>query len=451
MQGGDVLPLCRVRLLTRACRVAGIRFFDDGMNVTTPDRPAAAAPTANSPEFLLFLVCLFASAGQLAIDIYVPALPAMARFFSTSPQAIQSSVSGYMAAYALGQLVFGPVADAYGRKRVLAFGLIVYTLGCLLSLAAPNLETFVLARCLQGFGIATTNLLAKAIITDSFSGHALVHAFTYMSIAWGLAPIIAPVIGAHLQTWFGWRACLVFLLVYSLVMWALLWRYRETLRRPVRLELRTLTANAGKVLSSPVFQSCFLAQGLCYSILLVFNIVGPFMVQNTLHKPPTYFGFLALGIGMMYFLGGLSNRIHGPRLPSAERRLVIGTRAMTAAALAMLVLALTVGLRVWTLAAPVLVMGFCAGAMYPTLMAKGNSLFPHIAGLTSAILGCALLLVSSAMMGLAGFVSVQVLTPLAVFFVMLALTVVVMVTKLLRHLAQLQLQPQAPLKAAERG
>lgn len=421
------------------------------MNATTPDRAAPPARAQNSPEFLLFLVCLFASAGQLAIDIYVPALPAMAQFFSTSPQAIQSSVSGYMAAYALGQLVFGPVADAYGRKRVLAFGLVVYTIGCLLSLGAPNLETFVLARCLQGFGIATTNLLAKAIITDSFSGHALVHAFTYMSIAWGLAPIIAPVIGAHLQTWFGWRACLVFLLVYSLVMWALLWRYRETLKRPVRLELRTLTANAGKVLSSPVFQSCFLAQGLCYSILLVFNIVGPFMVQNTLHKPPTYFGFLALGIGMMYFLGGLSNRIHGPRLPSAERRLVIGTRAMTAAALAMLVLALTVGLRVWTLATPVLVMGFCAGAMYPTLMAKGNSLFPHIAGLTSAILGCALLLVSSAMMGLAGFVSVQVLTPLAVFFVMLALTVVVMVTKLLRHLAQLELQPQAPLKAAERG
>jgi DHA1 family 2-module integral membrane pump EmrD-like MFS transporter len=104
----------------------------------------------------------------------------------------------------------------------------------------------------------------------------------------------------------------------------------------------------------------------------------------------------------------------------------------------MLVLALTVGLRVWTLATPVLVMGFCAGAMYPTLMAKGNSLFPHIAGLTSAILGCALLLVSSAMMGLAGFVSIQVLTPLAGFFVILALTVVGMVTKLLRHLAQLQ-------------
>ena len=197
-------------------------------------------------------------------------------------------------------------------------------------------------------------------------------------------------------------------------------------------------ANAGKVLSSPVFQSCFLAQGLCYSILLVFNIVGPFMVQNTLHKPPTFFGYLALGIGMMYFLGGLSNRLHGARLPSAEQRLRIGARLMAGASIAMLVLALTVGLRVWTLATPVLVMGFCAGAMYPTLMAKGNSLFPHIAGLTSAILGCALLLVSSAMMGLAGFVSVQELTPLAVFFVILALTVVGMVTKLLRHLAQLQ-------------
>ncbi|MCP3719715.1 multidrug effflux MFS transporter [Paraburkholderia sp. CNPSo 3281] len=410
-----------------------------------PERPATAAPLANSPRFLLFLICLFASAGQLAIDIYVPALPAMARYFATSPQAIQSSVSVYLAAYALGQLIFGPISDALGRKRVLAFGLVIYTAGCLLSLAAPNLETFVLARCLQGFGIAATNLLAKAIITDSFVGTALMHAFTYMSITWGLAPIIAPVIGAHLQELFGWKACLVFLLVYSLVMWALLWRFRETLRQPVHLEPRTLIANAGKVLASPVFQSCFLAQGLCYSILLVFNVVGPFMVQNTLHRPPTFFGYLALGIGLMYFLGGLSNRLHGPRLPSPEQRLRVGARVMAGAAIAMLVLALTVGLREWTLATPVLVMGLCAGAMYPTLMAKGNSLFPHIAGLTSAILGCALLLVSSAMMGLAGFVSVHVLTPLAVFFVLLALTVVVMVTKLLRHLAQSQAAAAAAL------
>jgi DHA1 family 2-module integral membrane pump EmrD-like MFS transporter len=343
-----------------------------------------------------------------------------------------------MAAYALGQLIFGPVADAYGRKRVLAFGLVIFTIGCLLSLAAPNLETFLLARGLQGFGIATPNLLAKAIITDSFSGQALVHAFTYFSIAWGLAPIVAPVIGAHLQTWFGWQACFVFLLIYSLVMWGMLWRYRETLAQPVQLAPRSLMRNAGRVLSNPVFQSCFLAQGLCYSVLLVFNIIGPFMVQNTLHKPPTYFGYLALGVGMMYFLGVLSNRVHGSRLPRAERRLHIGARVMAAASIAMLVLALTVGLRLWTLAVPVFVMGFCAGAMYPTLMAKGNSLFPHIAGLTSAILGCALLLVSSAMMGLAGFMSVQVLTPLAVFFVLLAVTVVGMVTKLLRHLARLQ-------------
>lgn len=415
---------------------AAAALFDAFMTHTIPNPSVLPAPIQNSPRFLLFLICLFASAGQLAIDIYVPALPAMAQFFSTSPQAIQSSVSGYMVAYALGQLVFGPVADAYGRKPVLAFGLVIFTIGCLLSLAAPNLETFLLARCLQGFGIATTNLLAKAIITDSFSGQALLHAFTYMSIAWGLAPIVAPVVGAHLQTWFGWKSCLVFLLVYSVVMWALWWRYRETLRRPVRLEPRTLISNAGKVLASPVFQSCFLAQGLCYSILLVFNIVGPFMVQNTLHKPPTYFGYLALGIGMMYFLGGLSNRIHGPRLPSAEQRLQLGARVMAGTSVVMLLLALTVGLRVWTLATPVLVMGFCAGAMYPTLMAKGNSLFPHIAGLTSAILGCALLLVSSATMGLVGFLSVQILAPLAVFFVILAFGVVAMVTKLLRHLAQ---------------
>ncbi len=400
--------------------------------------------TANHPRFLLFLICAFASAGQLAIDIYVPALPTMAQFFQTSPQAIQSSVTGYLMAYAFGQLVFGPLADAYGRKRVLALGLAIFTVGCLLSMAATNLETFVFARCLQGFGIAATNLLAKAIITDSFSGVALMHAFTYMATAWGLAPIVAPVIGAHLQTLFGWRSCLTFLLLYSFAMWLVLWRYRETLKQPVQLHPKTLWKNARMVLVSPVFRSCFLAQGLCYSILLVFNIVGPFIVQNTLHKPPTYFGYVALAIGLMYFLGGISNRVHHPRLPTPEQRLRIGSRVMTGAAVLMLILAVTVGLQVWTLTSPVLLMAFCAGAMYPTLMAKGNSIFPHIAGLTSAILGFALLVVASLMMGLAGFVSIHSLTPLAVFFVVLGLTTIWMIGNLLRHL-------EVPVAAAALG
>jgi DHA1 family 2-module integral membrane pump EmrD-like MFS transporter len=390
--------------------------------------------TANHPRFLIFFICMLASAGQLAIDIYVPALPTMAQYFQTSAQAIQSSVTIYLMAYAFGQLVFGPLADAYGRKKILVLGMLMFTGGCLLTLTANNLETFILARCLQGFGIAATNLLAKAIITDSFSGMALIHAFTYMAIAWGLAPILAPVIGAHLQTAFGWRSCLTFLLIYSFVMWAVLSRYKETLKQPVHLNPKTLLKNAVMVLKSPVFQSCFLAQGLCYSILLVFNIVGPFMVQETLHKPPTYFGYLALAIGLMYFLGGISNRIHHPRLPTPEQRLRIGARVMTAAAVLMLILALTVGLEVWTLTLPVLLMAFCAGAMYPTLMAKGNSIFPHIAGLTSAILGFALLLVSSLMMGLAGFVPFHSLTPMAIFFVIVGLTVVSMVGKLLHHL-----------------
>lgn len=411
------------------------------MNPPTPTKHPA-----NAPRFLLFLVCAFASAGQLAIDIYVPALPAMARFYQATPHAIQASVTGYVVAYACGQLLFGPLSDAFGRKPVLTWGLALFSAGCVLSLLAPSLEVFVLARCLQGFGIAATNLLAKAIITDAFKGRELMNAFTYMATAWGLAPIVAPVIGAHLQTWWGWRACLTFLLLYSGLMWALLWRYRETLAQPVRLDPRTLLKNSALVLRSPVFQSCFLAQGVCYSILLVFNIVGPFMIQNTLQLPPTYFGYLALAVGLMYFLGGLSNRVHHPSLPSPEQRLRIGSRVLALAAVLMLIGAVTVGLTPWTLATPVLVMGLMAGAMYPMLMAKGNSLFPHIAGLTSAILGFALLLVSAAMMALAGFVSVHTLTPLAVFYVVLAVVVLAMVSKFLRH------QPaQGPVRVVASG
>ncbi len=134
------------------------------------------------------------------------------------------------------------------------------------------------------------------------------------------------------------------------------------------------------------------------------------MVQNTLHEPPTYFGYLALGIGMMYLLGGPREPSRGRPgvLPTAEQRLRIGARVMAATSIAMLLLALTVGLRVWTLAAPVLLMGFCAGVMYLDADGQGQLAVPaHRRGSTSAILGYALLLVSSAMMALAGFVSVK--------------------------------------------
>ena len=409
------------------------------MNATlTPARES------NSPRFLLFLICLFASAGQLAIDIYVPALPDMARSFATTPQAIQSSVSGYMAAYALGQLIFGPVADAYGRKRVLAFA-VIYTIGCLLSLGAQNLETFVLARCLQGFGIATTNLLAKAIITDSFAGQADARVYVHVDR-----------VGACADRRTGDRRAPAGMV---------------RLARVPRVPARVLAGDVGAAVALPrnlaetrasraahaddergqgaggrCSRAASSHRGCATASCSCSTSSGRSWCRPRC-TPPTFFGYLALGIGLMYFLGGLSNRIHRPGLPSAEQRLRIGARVMAGASVAMLVLALTVGLRVWTLATPVLVMGFCAGAMYPTLMAKGNSLFPHIAGLTSAILGCALLLVSSAMMGLAGFVSIHVLTPLAVFFVVLSCIVVWMVTKLLRYLSQQQAQA-APSRAA---
>jgi MFS family permease len=189
-------------------------------------------------------------------------------------------VTGYLIAYAFGQLVFGPHGRCLRPQARPRLGLSLFTLGCVLSLAAPTSETFVAARVLQGFGIATTNLLAKAIITDSFSGQALVHAFTYMAIAWGLAPIVAPVIGAHLQEAFGWRSCLVFLLVYSFAMWAMLWRIARP-GRPVHLHPAPCSRMRAWCWRARCSRAASWRQGLCYSILLVFNIVGPFMVQNT--------------------------------------------------------------------------------------------------------------------------------------------------------------------------
>jgi DHA1 family 2-module integral membrane pump EmrD-like MFS transporter len=321
------------------------------------------APRANHPRFLLFLICAFASAGQLAIDLYVPALPKMAVDYATSAQAIQTSVTGYLIAYAFGQLVFGPLADACGRKRILVLGSVCSRWAACSRWPPPTWKPSSRRGCCRASALRPPTCWPRPS-SPTPSRQTLVHAYTYMAIAWGLAPIIAPVIGAHLQEAFGWRSCLVFLLVYSFAMWAMLWRIGR--HWPGRCTcIRPPCSECAHGAGSPVFQSCFLAPGTVLQHPAGVQHRRPLHGAEHLAPAAHLLRLPGLAIGMMYFLGGISNRIHHRSLPSAEQRLRIGARVMTVAAFAMLALALLVGLTVWTLITPVLVMAFCAGAMYP--------------------------------------------------------------------------------------
>ncbi|WP_127959824.1 multidrug effflux MFS transporter [Serratia microhaemolytica] len=385
------------------------------MSHSAPLRPS------NSPLFLIWLILLLAPIGQMAIDIYVTSLPLMAESFAVGSKQIQLSVSAYMIAFAIGQLLYGPLSDAIGRKPALLIGIAIYLLGSVLAINTDSLSIFIVARVLQGLGITTASVVMKAIATDNFKGQQLSNTLTYMVIAWGMGPIIAPVIGAQLQDLFGWQSNLYFLAGYGTILFVMVAAgYRESLPQAVPLKRDILLGNTKQIIANREFQLCFITMGLCYALLLTFNICAPFMIQEVLGKSPVYFGNIALALGATYFAGVFSNRLNAGRVPP-ERLVRIAASINLLVGAAMLLIALLRPLGVIELVLPSLLLTFCAGVVYPNLMARGVSLFPQLAGLSSSVLGCTLMVCAGLITVLASWLPLNSLVPLASLYAVISL------------------------------
>ncbi len=143
---------------------------------------------------------------QVAITIFLPSLPSMAGDLGTSQALVQMTVSAYLGAFALAQLVVGPLSDAIGRRRPLIAGLILFTLasaGCAL---APTIGWLIAARVVQAIGGCACIVVARAIVRDTTDGPAATRAMAYLGMSLALAPMLAPLLGGQLETGFGWEA-----------------------------------------------------------------------------------------------------------------------------------------------------------------------------------------------------------------------------------------------------
>lgn len=363
-------------------------------------------------RFLAFLIVALAPIGQMAIDIFVPSLPLISAEFATDRQTVQLSVTLYLAAFAIGQLIYGPASDSFGRRRALMAGFLIFLVGSVMAIFAPTVTWFIAGRMVQGIGITAASVLMRAIATDRFQGPKLAQVLTYMVIGWGIGPVIAPVLGAAFQTTIGWRYSLVFLVLYGLGLLGLIVGVmNETNRRLVPFSAKAIGRGIVEIYGTLRFVQVFFAMGFCYGVLLAFNLVGPFTVQTVMGYGPEAFGAIALTLGAVYFGGVYSNRLLPKSVTVSRKFSVASTLALTAAVVQVL-LAMVFDLTLWALA-PFAFVVFFSGVMYPNLMALGVSAFPHIAGLASSILGFSLMLIAAGIMGLASLLDVHSLLPFA--------------------------------------
>lgn len=182
-----------------------------------PDQHLKSLQQAFPPRRLSFLLAIVVALTPFAVDMYLPAMPAMARYLATGIEQVEVSLPLFLLGFALGQIVGGPVSDNYGRKPIGIAGFGLFTLASVMILYAPTIESLWVLRFVQAFGGGFGAVIAAAIVRDLYDGKDSARIFTLIGLIMMVAPLIAPAVGAVLLDFFGWKSIFVALAIYAVV------------------------------------------------------------------------------------------------------------------------------------------------------------------------------------------------------------------------------------------
>ena len=354
------------------------------------------------PIVPLWLLGLFTFSGPVGMHVFVPALPQAARDLHAPATALQLTVSLYILGLALGQLVYGPLADRFGRRPALLAGLVVFTAASLAGLAAPDAQALVAARFLQAFGGCAGLVLARAIIRDTSEGHDAARRLALMNLIVTAGPAIAPVIGGALSGLWGWRAIMLALSALGAANLVLAWRVLpETRPEMARVGAAShLKAYLGLVRSRR-FLGYAIGGGCATTSLYAFLAAAPFILSDRLHVPAAGTGLVLALLVSGIWLGSLIASRTIMRF-SLRRFLVAANAVSVAGALAFLAFALADKLSLPAVIGTMFVFTLGVGAAAPAALVQAISVDPRVTGSASGLYGAVQMAVGAGLVALAG-------------------------------------------------
>src|SRR5258708_346072 len=190
---------------------------EPSMTDQTATIETAPLPEVSSTFLQVAVLAALAATGTLATNILLPSLPQMAASLQVSTAAVTSSITVFLAVFAIGQLAVGPISDRYGRRWPVLVGFAVFLAGSVWCGLATDLPSLLVGRVIQAAGACSTSVLSRAIARDLFSGPALGRAMALIMIAMAAAPGFSPLLGGALDHTFGWRSEFVFVGVFAAV------------------------------------------------------------------------------------------------------------------------------------------------------------------------------------------------------------------------------------------
>lgn len=379
-------------------------------NVRNRDRAIMKSTRINA-----YLPNIIVPLAGMSTDIYLPSLPHMVHDFSTSKAMVQITLTTFVFAMGIAQLLAGPISDALGRKQIILSSLLVQLLALVTIIFAPNMTVLIAARLIQGLGAGFMTVPGRAILNDCFSGETLKKKFNYLTISFALGPIIAPFIGGYCEHFFGYQASFAFLVIYVLALLVItcIW-YQESLPKKTPFSVGNLFTNYRKIFASKHYVEGTRLAALLFGFTSLFNTLAPFIYQNHFHYSPVQYGTVALLIGVSWFLGNVTNRF--------IFSIPISKKISTCFAIQLLFISALVISASFHVFDPhlttVLMLGivYSNAVIFPNLVGECLSLFPQMAASANALFFAVLWVAFSAYTLLATLIPTKTLLPLGLTY-----------------------------------
>ena len=361
--------------------------------------PAATAPAPSShpisggariggAAFTLILGALTAF-GPMSIDMYLPALPAVAVSFGTSPSRVQLTLSAFFLGFGIGQLVYGPLSDRWGRRPPLLAGTGLYVIASLLCAAATGVEWLIAFRLLQGLSACAGPLIARAVVRDVYDRDRAAYMLSLLMLIMGAAPLVAPLLGGQLLLASGWRSIFGVQGAFGALCFLAAWPgLAETLGegKRSRAGLRALLARYGTLLRSRAYLGYAVSSGAAFAGMFAYFAGSPFVFIRLYGVPPQDYGFLfALNVIGLMCCAAVNSRLVLRYGADQVLRRGVGAVAVAGSALALTAVTGWGGLA--GLVIPLLVFIASISFIGANAMAGALSTFRHVAGTASALAG----------------------------------------------------------------
>jgi len=379
---------------------------------------AASHPHLSRFRYLELLIIMGAlqAIAPLSIDMYLPAMPQLERVFHATTASVQVTMVTFFIGYSLGQTLYGPLTDRFGRKPPLYFSLLIYMATCAACALAPGVQILSAMRLLQALGACGGAVISRAMVRDQFPPEDLRRVFSMLILVLGVSPLIAPLLGSYLLIWFGWHA--IFWMQGALGAACLLgvhFRMTESLAPQHRrsLEMTHIVSGYRELLRDRTFVGASLVCGFSSAGMFAYISGSPFVLIDFYKIPTQMFGWLfaCIAAGVI-----VSSQINGrmPHRIALWKVLRTANVVQLVAGVLMVAAAFTGFGGAWGVFIPVFAYMCGAGFVFPNGSAIAMMRHGNMAGMASALLGTIQFLVAAVGTILMGTIESSTAIPMTV-------------------------------------